>query len=258
MDDDLRGEPPPGPAPSADSLEAALRTRTAQLAQAENDLAAFSHSIAHELRTPLRGMKSFIEIVLDDFPASLEPEVKRYLEMALAGSRRMECLIEDLLFFSRINRLPLSPSEVDLDALVTEVWAELGDLQKNRSIDFRQTSLPPARADRTLLRHVWQALLHNALKFTRTRESAVIEVGARAEKSPVCYFVRDNGVGFDMKYSDKLFRLFERQHSQQAGAGSGVGLAAAHRIIRRHGGRIWPEARENGGATFFFTLEPGA
>jgi signal transduction histidine kinase len=237
-------------------LEKRVRERTAELESANNELEAFCTSAAHDLRTPLRTITGFADVLLDP-RAKLPPEsAERYIRMIRDGSGQMSALINDLLNFSRLGRQELSRQLVDLDQLCREVFDDLAGERAGRKVELKLAPLPPADGDPALLRVVFVNLLSNALKYSRPRAAAVIEIGVSSvpgEKTPV-YFVRDNGVGFDLRDADKLFGVFQRLHHAHEFEGTGVGLATVRRIIDRHGGKIWAEAELDEGATFFFTL----
>jgi PAS domain S-box-containing protein len=236
-------------------LEQRVVERTAQLEVANKELEAFSYSVSHDLRAPLRAVDGFSQAVLEDYGAQLPEEGRQDLQTIRRGAQKMGQLIDDLLTFSRLSRLPLSKSAVDTGKLVRSVLGELNYKQKGRQIDVRIAELAPCQADPALLKQVWINLLSNALKYTGKRESSVIEIGCAQEKGQNVYFVRDNGTGFDMQYAHKLFGVFQRLHRMEDYEGTGVGLAIVQRVIHRHGGRVWAEAAVNSGATFYFTLE---
>lgn len=236
-------------------LEQRVIDRTAQLEAANRELEAFSYSISHDLRAPLRGIDGFAHILLQDYSAALDDSGRHYLERVRDGAQRMGQLIDDLLTFSRLNRHALNKRTIALDALFRAVLEDLLEAQPGRQVEFVMADLPPCWGDPALLRQVCLNLLENALKFTRERDTARIEVGYLQAQDVPTYYVKDNGVGFDMRYSDKLFSVFQRFHRVEEYEGTGVGLATVHRIIDRHGGRIWADAAVNEGATFFFTLE---
>jgi light-regulated signal transduction histidine kinase (bacteriophytochrome) len=236
-------------------LEQRVIERTAQLEAANKELEAFSYSVSHDLRAPLRAVDGFSQAVLEDYGPQLPEPCREDLQTIRNGAQKMGQLIDDLLTFSRLSRLPLSKSTVDTGKLVRSVLAELNYKQKGRQIDVRIADLPPCQADPALLKQVWVNLLSNALKYTGKREAAVIEIGCAQEKGQNVYFVRDNGTGFDMKYAHKLFGVFQRLHRAEDYEGTGVGLAIVQRVVHRHGGRIWAESAVNSGATFYFTLE---
>ncbi|HEY3662926.1 MAG TPA: PAS domain S-box protein [Chthoniobacterales bacterium] len=235
-------------------LERRVAERTAELEAANRELEAFSYSVSHDLRAPLRAVDGFSQAVLDDFGALLPEEGRHYLQTIRAGAQRMGQLIDDLLTFARLSRLPLTRQPIDTDSVVRQALAELAPHSDGRSVDLRIGDLAPCEGDPGLIRQVWVNLLSNALKYTRQREAAVIDIGSRAEDGETVYYVTDNGTGFDMRYSDKLFGVFQRLHRAEEFEGTGVGLAIAQRVIHRHRGRIWAEAELGQGATFQFTL----
>jgi PAS domain S-box-containing protein len=236
-------------------LEQRVIERTEQLEAANKELEAFSYSVSHDLRAPLRAVDGFSQAVLEDYGPQLPEACRQDLQTIRNGAQKMGQLIDDLLTFSRLSRLPLSKSAVDTGKLVRSVLGELNYKQKGRQIDVRVAELAPCQADPALLKQVWFNLLSNALKYTGKREAAVIEIGCAREKGQNVYFVRDNGTGFDMQYAHKLFGVFQRLHRAEDFEGTGVGLAIVQRVIHRHGGRVWAESTVNCGATFYFTLE---
>ncbi len=236
-------------------LEQKVLDRTAQLEASNRELEAFTYTVSHDLRSPLRAVDGFSQALLEECGPVLSEDGRRYLKTIRQGAQRMGNLIDDLLSFSRLNRQPVSRQRVDSELLVREALAILEPQQRNRQLELHIGTLPPCQGDPALLRQVWINLLSNALKYTRDRKPAVIEVGCRQEGSRSTYFVRDNGTGFDMRYVDKLFGVFQRLHRVEDYEGTGVGLAIVQRIIQRHGGRIWAEAAVDQGATFYFDLE---
>ncbi|MEY4757624.1 MAG: hypothetical protein RJA34_2522 [Pseudomonadota bacterium] len=240
-------------------LEQRVVERTAELTAANRELEAFSYSVSHDLRAPLRAISGFSRILLDKHTPELTPEAQHYLCRVNENSTRMGGLIDDLLAFSHLGRRPIKTESVSVGHLVREVLAELSQEQAGRQIDLRIGELPSCQADPALLKQVFVNLLTNALKFTRRRAVAVIEIGCLdSERSTErVYFVKDNGVGFDMRYTGKLFGVFERMHNTDEYEGTGVGLAIVRRIAQRHGGRVWAEAEVDHGATFYFTLREG-
>ncbi|MEO6003092.1 MAG: PAS domain S-box protein, partial [Opitutus sp.] len=235
-------------------LEQRVMDRTAQLENANKELEAFSYSVSHDLRAPLRAVNGFAEIMLEDFSSVVPEEGRRLLERIRHGGQRMGELIDDLLGFSRLSRLPLNRRILDTADLVRAILEELKPEWEGRTVELRVASLPPSVGDLALLRQVWINLLSNALKYSRNRTPAVVEVGSKVVNDETIYFVRDNGTGFDMKYAHKLFGVFQRLHRQDEFEGTGVGLAIVQRVVHRHGGRVWAEAEEDRGATFHFTL----
>jgi DNA-binding response OmpR family regulator len=226
----------------------------AELEQANKELEAFSYSVSHDLRGPLRAVNGFASILLRDHAPTMPAEARDLLQSVIQGAQRMDQLIEDLLRFARFSQQPLNKQSVEIAELVHETLRELRAESSGRAVKLMIGDLPSAVADRALLKQVFTNLLSNAFKFTRRRERAVIEVGSRIEEGRTVYFVRDNGAGFDMQYAGKLFTVFQRMHNRELFEGTGVGLSLAHRIVQRHGGRIWANAAVNEGATFSFTI----
>jgi signal transduction histidine kinase len=243
-----------------EGLEKRVRERTAELEAANDELEAFGSSAAHDLRTPLRAITGFADVLLDPRAKIPGDEAQRYIRMIRDGSVQMGELINALLAFSRLGRQALALQTVNLTQLCREAYSELERERSGRRIEFRLQPLRVAEGDPALLRVVFVNLLSNALKYTRPRDVAVIEVGVleTSEENVPVVFVRDNGVGFDLRDADKLFGVFQRLHHVHEFDGTGVGLATVRRIIDRHGGRIWAEAAPQNGATFFFTLSPGS
>ncbi len=237
-----------------DDLEQRVIQRTAELEVANKELESFSYSVSHDLRAPLRAVDGFSQALLDDFGPQLPEEGQRYVLTIRDGARRMGTLIDDLLAFSRLGRAPLRKENVKTRNLVIAAFAELKSQHEGRSVDFRMGDLPECHGDASLLKQVWLNLLSNALKYTRNRDTAAVEVGCDATAEGNVFFVRDNGTGFDMQYAGKLFGVFQRLHRAEDFEGTGVGLAIVQQIIHRHGGRVWAYAKEDQGATFYFTL----
>ncbi len=236
-------------------LEKRVADRTAQLEAANRELEAFSYSVSHDLRAPLRAVDGFSQAVLDDYADLLPEEGRHQLRTIRYGAQRMGTLIDDLLTFSRLNRHAVKKQTIDTGRLVQATLDELGSPWPGRKVEIRLSNLPSCRGDPALLKQVWLNLLSNALKYTRKREAAVIEVTGTAEAEGVTFTVRENGVGFDMRYAGKLFGVFQRLHRIEDYEGTGVGLAIIQRIVNRHGGRVWAEAEPDRGATFHFTLD---
>jgi signal transduction histidine kinase len=237
-----------------DELEQRVMERTAQLEAANHELEAFSYSVSHDLRAPLRAINGFARILLEEHGPYLGDDAQKYCQLMWDNALHMGQLIDDLLAFARLSRQALSKLPVAPADVVRQTLSDLRAMQGERRIDFRIGALPHCQADPALLKQVFVNLLANAVKFTSQREVAVIEVGCREEGGEHVYFVQDNGVGFNMAYVDKLFGVFQRLHPADEYEGTGVGLAIVQRIIHRHGGRIWAEAAVNQGATFAFTL----
>jgi PAS domain S-box-containing protein len=237
-----------------ETLEQRVVERTAQLESANKELEAFSYSVSHDLRAPLRAIDGFSKILVEENLSNADADTKHLLESIQKNAQRMAQLIEDLLGFSRLTRSPLGMSKIDMRELFRSAFDELRGQTPERKIDFILGDLPAAKGDLAMMRQVATNLLSNAFKYTRRREVARIEVGALQNDGKTVYYVKDNGVGFDMKYAKKLFTVFQRLHSERDFEGTGVGLAIVQRIIRRHNGSVWAEAALGQGATFFFTL----
>ena len=229
---------------------------TAELQAANKELEAFTYSVSHDLRAPLRGIAGFSRMLQEDFGSQMPAEGQEYLKEVQDCAREMGLLVDDLLAFSRLSRQPLRTQVVHPTTLVRDCLDDLRVEKNGRNIDIAVADLEPCQGDAALLKQVWINLLSNALKYTGKKECARIEIGSsKSADKKVTYFVRDNGVGFDMRYVHKLFGVFQRLHRAEDYEGTGVGLATVQRIIHRHGGRVWAEARPNEGATFFFTLQ---
>ena len=235
-------------------LEQRVAERTAQLESANRELDAFAHSVSHDLRAPLRAMSGYSTILLDECSEHVSEDAQRYLHHVQDSVHHMQELIDDLLAFSRLGRQDLVKQNVLPRELVDQVLRDLLAEQGEHHVEVVVGDLPPCRADPSLLWLVYLNLLSNALKFTRGRNPARIEVGCAREDGTDIYYVRDNGVGFDMRYANKLFGVFQRLHSPQEYEGTGVGLATVQRIVRRHDGRAWAKGEVDAGATFYFTL----
>lgn len=240
------------------TLEQRVLERTAELETAIYDLESFNYSASHDLRIPLRAVDGFSKILLDEYSQRLDAEGVRLLHVVRDHTRKMAQLIDDMQIFSRTGRLAMAPVTIDMEVLVREVVDELKPVAAGREIRLQINKLPPAVADPAMMRRVMLNLISNAIKFTRPRMSALIEVGAKSEGAEVIYYVRDNGVGFDMLYADKLFGLFQRLHGPAEFEGAGIGLAIVKRIITRQGGQVWAEGKVNEGATVYFTLPRNA
>jgi light-regulated signal transduction histidine kinase (bacteriophytochrome) len=238
------------------ALNSELAQRATEVEAANKELETFSYSVSHDLRAPLRHIDGYIEMLIDETGETLSDEAKRHLEVIADSSRHMSGLIDDLLAFSRTGRSELHLERVDLEPLVHEVIQSLEMGTRGRSIDWQIGPLPAVRGDSALLRQVFANLIGNAIKYTQPRESARVEVGcAGEEEGRQVFFVRDNGVGFDMAHAGKLFGLFQRLHRADEFEGTGIGLANVRRIVSRHGGTVWAEAELGRGATFYFSLE---
>ena len=242
-----------------DALEARVRQRTSDLDAANKELEAFSYSVSHDLRAPLRHVMGFAELLQNHMKETIDDTGRRYLQTITSAAGRMGRLIDDLLAFSRIGRSQLASHRVNLGEVAREARDEI--ISQNgvggRTIQWQVKELPVVKGDPAMLRQVMVNLLSNAVKYTAPRAPAHIEVGHTVNKDEVVVYVRDNGVGFDMQYADKLFGVFQRLHRADEFEGTGVGLANVGRIIRRHGGRVWADAQVDKGATFYFSLPNG-
>jgi PAS domain S-box-containing protein len=237
-----------------EELEQRVIERTAQLEAANKEMEAFSYSVSHDLRAPLRAITGFSSMLLEDYADKVDDEGKRILNVVKDNTLNMSALIDNLLNLSRIGRKEIERSKIDMDKLSQTIFNEIKATVPEREIQFDIKPLPPTYGDEGLLRQVFLNFLFNAIKFTRFRENPIIEVGGYAEGSENVYYVKDNGVGFDMQYADKLFGAFQRLHSNEQFEGTGIGLAIVQRIIHRHGGRVWAQGKVNEGATFYFSL----
>jgi signal transduction histidine kinase len=235
-------------------LEQRVKERTEQLEYTNRELEAFCYSVSHDLRAPLRSIDGFSQALIEDFPESVPEEARRYLSRIRASTQRMAQLIEDLLNLSRVSRAELQCQEVDVGGIARQVAAELQSREPARTVAVNVWDGMSANADARLLRAALENLIGNAWKFTGKAADPQIEVGALRDGGQTTYFVRDNGAGFDMAYANKLFGAFQRLHSANEYAGTGIGLATVQRIVHRHGGRIWADAKPGKGAVFFFTL----
>ncbi len=235
-------------------LNEALAHRAQELEIANKELEAFTYSVSHDLRAPLRAMDGFSRIVMDDYAPQLPPDAQRYLQLVRDNAQQMGDLINGLLMLSRLGRQPLQTQPVAPAALARQAFDSLRLEMENRQVEITIAELPDAQADAALLRQVFANLLQNALKFTRKREITTIEVGHIVVDNQPIFYIKDNGVGFDMRYTDKLFGVFQRMHRAEDFEGTGIGLATVQRIIHRHGGRVWAEGEVDRGATFYFTL----
>jgi PAS domain S-box-containing protein len=235
-------------------LERRVELRTAQLEASNKELEAFSYSVSHDLRAPLRHASGFVDLLIKKCKTDLSEKGQHYLTAIAESVHQMGMLIDDLLQFSRTGRTEMRQSHSDMNALLQEVIEPIKSENQNRKIEWITGILPPVFCDGAMLKLVWINLLSNAVKFTRTRDRAKIEIGVKEENSEFVFHVKDNGVGFDMKYAQKLFGVFQRLHSMEEFEGTGIGLANVRRIIGRHGGRTWAEAEMDKGAAFYFTL----
>ena len=236
-------------------LEQRVEARTAELSSANRELEAFTYSVSHDLRAPVRAIAGFVQILEEDHGDKLDADARRSLERVKVNARRMGALIDDLLAFSHIGRVPMSRQRINMSQLAQSVVDEALRSCAPRAIDFTVETLPPAFGEPSLINQVLVNLVANAVKFTGRRERASITIGARPDgNGATAYFIRDNGAGFDMRHADKLFGVFQRLHKLEEFEGTGVGLAIIDRVVTRHGGRVWAEGQIDAGATFYFTL----
>ena len=239
----------------AHRAEQDVQRSNAQLKDANNEMRAFSYSVAHDLRAPLRAINGFARVIVEDHAAAIPPEGLQVLGRITSNASMMGQIIDDLLSLSKISYQPLRSGKVEMNELVRGAYHELAEGQPSRVIECEIGNLPPAAGDPNLLRQVWINLIGNALKFTREQKRATIEIGGNmAGPDFATYFIRDNGAGFDMQYASKLFGAFQRLHRSTEFEGTGIGLALVQRIIHRHGGTIWAEGQLGAGARFAFTL----
>lgn len=242
----------------ARELEQRVATRTAQLEEANHELESFSYSVSHDLRAPVRAVLGFSKILAQDATSSLSDEGNRLLNIVQSEAARMGALIDDLLTFSRLGRKAIQPIQLDMQDLASSIFLSLVAQYQSTPPEFRLGTLPQSQGDRSLITQVWSNLLSNAIKFSAKKAHPIVEVGAIAEEHEYVYFVRDNGAGFDPRYKAKLFGVFQRLHDATDFSGTGVGLALVHRIVSRHGGRVWADGAPEQGATFYFTLPKDA
>jgi PAS domain S-box-containing protein len=235
-------------------LERRVQERTSQLNSTIKELEAFSYSVSHDLRAPLRAIDGFSRLLFEDYYSQLDTEGKRLIDVIRNSTVKMGNLIDGLLAFSRLGRQALASSEVDMTELAHDALLETAAAEPGRNVEVRIGQLPPALGDRLLFRQIFVNLLSNAMKFTRGKDPAVIEVGSMPSGDNNIFFVKDNGVGFDMRYVDKLFGVFQRLHAVNEFEGTGLGLAIVQRIVHRHSGRVWAEGALSQGTTIFFSL----
>ncbi len=232
-----------------------LEDYAARLEAANEELEAFSYSVSHDLRAPLRGMDGFSQVLLEDYADQFDEQGKDYLQRVRTASQRMGRLIDDLLELSRVTHSKMRVEGIDLSEIAEQSAAELRQPEPDRQVEFVIAPGLVVEGDEPLLRAVVQELLVNAWKYTSQQQHATIEFGATQQDGKTVYFVRDDGIGFDMAYADKLFGAFQRLHSDEQFPGTGIGLATVQRIIHRHGGRVWAQATEDEGAIFYFTVQ---
>ncbi|MDD5642926.1 MAG: response regulator [Syntrophales bacterium] len=237
-----------------EELEQRVRERTAELEAANRELEAFSYSVSHDLKTPIRAIQGFSRMLIDEYAAGLDAEGLRLLNVVVANTKLMDQLVDDLLVLSRLNRQPMNKTAIDPAAIVRKIFRELQHHASAKDLQLIVQDLPPALGDPGLINQVMVNLLANSIKFCQVEKNCIIEVGGRNAEDETVYYVKDNGIGFDMNYAHKLFGVFQTLHSRQKYEGTGVGLAIVQRIIHRHGGRVWAEGKVGEGATFYFAL----
>ena len=235
-----------------------LERKTIELQTSNKELESFSYSVSHDLRSPLRAIDSFALMLDEDYAAKLDEEGRRYISVVREGAQKMGRLIDDLLAFSRLGRDPIAARSIDARVGAERAVREVLAAHTGTAPQILMHELPSARGDAALLHHVWVNLIANAVKYSSKIAAPRIEIGGSIQGSESVYFVKDNGAGFDMRYADKLFKVFQRLHGADEFPGSGVGLAIVQRVIGRHGGRVWGESEPDHGAKFFFTLPQAA
>jgi PAS domain S-box-containing protein len=231
-----------------------LKTSQEHISEVNKELESFSYSVSHDLRAPLRAINGYTNMLQTNFKTQLDPEANRLMNNIVQNAKKMGFLIDDLLTFSRIGRRELVKINISMNPLLQQICDELKAEEPHRNIEFHIDNLSPALADNMAIKQVWLNLVSNAIKYTRLKETAIIEISSVTDREEVTYSIKDNGVGFDMRYAHKLFGVFQRLHSEEEFEGTGVGLALVQRIITKHGGYIRAEAKVNEGATFYFTL----
>jgi signal transduction histidine kinase len=236
------------------TLEQKVKDRTLELETVNKQLDAFSYSISHDLRAPIRSINNYINILLEDYDEQLDTEAKRLIQVVIQNSQKMGLLIDDLLAFAKLGRKDLAKVPLSMKTMVKEIWEEAHQLESNRNIQFVIQDIPEAYAEKATIRQVWVNLISNALKYSRKKENTSIEISWKENEKEIIYSIQDNGIGFDMKYYNKLFGVFQRLHSAQDFEGTGVGLAIVERIIEKHGGKIWAKSTPNVGTVFYFSL----
>jgi len=235
-------------------LEQRVKERTIQLEQINKELEAFSYSVSHDLRSPLRAIGSYTNFLLESNGSQMNEEGHELSQKLISSVQHMNTLIDDMLHFFKTDKKELTRLPVDMKVMVQQVVDQIKEQEKHREIDFIIDELPAANADPGLIKQVWANLIDNAVKYTGKKEKAQVQIGTEKNGTEALYFIKDNGAGFDMRYADKLFGVFQRLHAAHDFEGTGVGLATVQRIITRHGGRIWVDAKPGEGAAFYFSL----
>jgi signal transduction histidine kinase len=237
-----------------EDLEQKVIKRTAQLEAANKELESFSYSVSHDLRAPLRAVSGYAKMLKISYGAQMDKEAERLMTNIMNSSKKMGQLIDDLLAFSRLGRKELIRTTIPMHEMVTDICNEIKKENPGRTIRFKIRELESAQGDNNAIKQVWVNLISNAVKYSSLKEEAIIEIGSEIKEGKIIYFVRDNGAGFDMRYVNKLFGVFQRLHNDKKFEGTGVGLAIVHRIVSKHSGSVWAEAKVNEGATFNFSL----
>jgi light-regulated signal transduction histidine kinase (bacteriophytochrome) len=236
------------------NLENLVKERTSRLEAANHELESFSYSVSHDLRAPLRHIKGFAAMLKNNIQTTLDEKSEHYLDVITESAEKMDTLITDLLSFSRMSHSEMMKKNVNLDLVIKSVMADFQNEIDSRNIVFKISPHPEVLGDLSMLRVVYVNLISNAIKFTSKKDNAIIEITCSEDESDFTFFVRDNGAGFDMSNSDKMFNVFQRLHSQKDYAGTGIGLALIYQIIKRHGGKTWAESKVDNGASIYFTL----
>ena len=237
-----------------EELELKVNLRTSELLEANKELESFSYSVSHDLRAPLRAVSGYAKMLHTKYSAGMDTEANRLLSNILNNGKKMGQLIDELLTFSRLGRKEMVKAPVPMQAMVADICTEVALEKGNKKVKFKLNELAEINADSHAVKQVWINLISNAVKYSHQKTQPVIEIGSVDEDGSVTYHVTDNGAGFDMRYADKLFGVFQRLHSDEEFEGIGVGLAIVHRIVTKHGGRVWANSIVNEGATFYFTL----
>ncbi len=241
-----------------EELEQRVIQRTSQLSAANKELESFSHSVSHDLRAPLRAIDGYTRILIEDYASKFDKEGQRLGTVIKENTKKMNKLIDDLLEFSRMGRTSMSISKIDMKNMVNAIYREVTSEKERKKINFTIDDLAEINGDSNLMRQVWTNLISNAVKFSSKREKAIISVACKADKDKLTYSITDNGAGFNMKYVDKIFGVFQRLHSDKEFVGTGIGLSLVQRIILRHNGKVWAEGEVDKGATFYFSLPKNA
>lgn len=235
-------------------LEKKVNERTEELKNTNKELESFSYSVSHDLRTPLRAINSFTQILIEDYADQMDNDARDAMNEIVENATRMGQLIDDLLEFSRLGKQEVTKRSLDMNELVGSIITELKSQEEDRIIEFNIKFLEKAKADRGMLKQVMTNMISNAIKYSRKKNQSVIEIGSYKDSDDHVYYIKDNGAGFDMAYYDKLFGVFQRLHSSSEFEGTGVGLAIVQRIVAKHAGKVWAEGKVGEGATFYVSL----